>query len=144
MPAPEIPFEAAGQAWRFKFGFGALCTLEEEYDLPILEVLGRCFPEFVLGESFTPEALLTARTSIRVSDMRRVMIAGLRDHHPNVTEGMVNDILDDIGIDEAGSILQRAAVASMGGGETTKNPPKRRSRNGSTATGSSAAGAKQG
>lgn len=123
MAAPEIRFEALGKAWRFKFGFTALCALEEQFKQPTSAIMVRYFPSLldsVLSEAEV--AKLKLRT--RLADLRELMIAALSEHHPEITRALVADIVDDIGIDAAGALLLRALRASQGGSEGTARPPE--------------------
>ena len=143
MAAPEVRFEALGQAWRFRFGFGALCALEEEFDQPFMLILARCFPE--IGLAAADEAtIMAARVRVRAGDLAGILVAGLSENHPGITRAQVAEIVDDIGLEKVAEILRSVVAADIAGKDGGKNPPKRGRRPGSTRTGSSAPGSKRG
>jgi len=125
MAVPEINFDALGKRRAFKLGFGALCALEEEFDLPFLQIMQRVFPDLTATELTDPEKLLGDVMNVRMTDLRAVFVAGLGQE---ATTDEVEAIIDDIGLDEAGMILRRAMTNDLGGGDTDKkpNPPKAR------------------
>lgn len=123
MAVPSVNFDALGQRWSFKLGFGALCILEEEFDLPFLQIVQRVFPDLTASEVMDPDKLLGDAMSVRMTDLRSVFVAGLGQ---TATAEQVEEIIDDIGLDEAGMILRRAMTNDLGGGETNARPPKAR------------------
>lgn len=123
MPAPSKAFEACGQRWTFSFGFHAICTLEEEYNQPIVLVLLRYFPTLSAEQVLDEQTLLRAQFSARMTDLRALLIAGLSEHHPDITKLIAAKIVDDYGVAKLGDLLKLVAATSMGGGEGTANPP---------------------
>jgi hypothetical protein len=135
MPAPELGFEAGSKSYRLKFGFGALCALEDEHDLPFMLIVAKAFPDLTLDDATDPEKMLAASVRVRLSDLRSLFHAGLRTHHPELTLTQVDDLIDEIGSEEASSLLKQVMFQNTGGGESTGNPPRRpRRQKRSTAT----------
>lgn len=125
MPARETTFEALGQTWRFKFGFNALCSLEEDRGKPFLEVILGVFPELDAKTMMDEQALLKAVASVSASELRAAFLAGLSEAHPDLTSIDAGNIIEAIGADKAGDIIKASIAADMGGGESTRNPPRK-------------------
>lgn len=125
MPARETTFEALGQTWRFKFGFNALCSLEEASGKPFLEIIVGVFPDLNAEAMLNQETLLDAVVNVRATDFRAAFRAGLSEAHPTLTAIDAGNIIEDLGADRAGDIMKAAISADMGGGESTRNPPKK-------------------
>jgi hypothetical protein len=124
MPAPTRSFEAIGTRWTFSFGFHAICSLEEEYDQPIALVLLRYFPSLTADEVLDEQSVMRAQMSARMTDLRALLVAGLSEHHPDITKLTAAKIVDDYGVAKLGDLLKLAATTSMGGSEGTENPPR--------------------
>ena len=123
MAVATIGFDALGKRFSLKFGFGALCALEDEYDLPFVSIVQKVFPELGAADVLDPEKLMAAQAQVRCTDLRSLLRAGIE---PAVTESEVEDIVDEIGLDAAALLLKRAMTHDAGGGEEGKNPPSGR------------------
>jgi hypothetical protein len=128
MAVAEVKFDALGKRWSFRLGFGALCSLEEEFDLPFLQIVQRVFPDLTTSDLINPEKLMGDVANVRLTDLRSVFLAGLEGDQPSTSTKDVEAIIDEIGLDEAGSLLRRAMTNDLGGGETAENPTKGRRR----------------
>jgi hypothetical protein len=67
---------------------------------------------------------MRAQISARMTDLRALLVAGLSEHHPDITKLTAAQIVDDYGVAKLGDLLKLAATASMGGSEGTENPPR--------------------
>jgi hypothetical protein len=123
MAVPEQRFEALGKTWRFALDFYAICSLEELYDLAFIQIMLSFLPELALKD-LSEEQVLQARSTSRMTDLRKLMSAGLSSHHPEATVRDVCAIVDELGVVKVGEMLKRALAGSMGGAGTgTENPP---------------------
>jgi len=77
MPTNSIPIELGGQRRSLRFDFNALCALEEESDISILEI----------GK--TLEA-----GSFKISTIRTILRAGLLHDNPKLTLHEVGAMID--------------------------------------------------
>lgn len=87
----EASFEALGQTWTIKLGTNAMCEIEDRTELSINKI---------------GEKLNGAGFSMKL--MRTVFACGMIDHHPDITDRTVGDILDEIGFEAASDIMGRA------------------------------------
>jgi len=88
----EVEFKALGKTWTMKLGNGAVRHVENE--------TGKAFPQ--IGRELSNEK--TASISL----LTQVFHASLRRHHPDITIDDCDDIIDEIGHEEAGTLLGRA------------------------------------
>lgn len=104
----EVAFEAGEQEYVLLLDFNALCDLEDD------------FPGLMDGqvEFKSPKAI------------RRVFHAGLAEHHPDLTERDAGRLLHELGLAQAGVVIQEAFKASFpdadAGGEGASRPRKAR------------------
>jgi hypothetical protein len=127
MAVSETRFEALGQAWRFKFGFGAICSLEQMFDLPFAQVIERVLPNLSAADVDDPEKVAAAVSGIRMTDLRSVLIAGLG---VDVTEETAADIMDELGFERVMGILSDAIATDVQGAKGGRGgpPPKKAGR----------------
>jgi hypothetical protein len=136
MAVADVKFEATGRAWRFKFGFDALCRLEEEYDLPFQHVISRVMPELAVADLEDPDgiaaAVTAAASNIRMSDVRAILMAGVGE---DITRQQAADIVDELGVDTVFDIFRKSIAGGVAGGEggPRKGKSKARRPSGSTA-----------
>jgi len=88
----EVGFTAVGKDWTLKLGNGAVRHVENE--------TGKSFTQ--IGKDLSNEA--TASISL----LTQVFCAALKRHHPDVTMEDCDDIIDDIGHEQAGTLLGKA------------------------------------
>lgn len=89
----EVAFKALDADWTIKLGTNAMCEIEDRTGLSINKI-----GEQMNGDGFSMKL------------MRTIFVCGLLAHHPDITEGTVGDILDDLGFDQAADVMQRAFV----------------------------------
>lgn len=77
---PSTQMSLGGKALTLKFGYLASACLEDLYDLPIAQVGQR---------------LSDPEVGVRLKDLERVMFAGLREHHADLTLEDVRKLLAD-------------------------------------------------
>jgi hypothetical protein len=75
LPTKQITLN--GQALTLKFGYRASATLEDLYEMPIKAVGSK----------------LSSGDGILLKDLEKVIFAGLREHHPDITMEGVRDLL---------------------------------------------------
>lgn len=92
----EIEVEALGKVWRLKFGHAAYEAVEVE-----------------MGKRFDKVMEMFSREDVSMMQLIRVMMkAGLRRHHPDLTNDDVCDIIDACGVAVAAEKVQAAIEAS--------------------------------
>lgn len=104
----EVSFPAIGREWTIKLGTNALCEVEGALGKTISEI-GRLMED--------PER-------VTLSALRVFIRAGLRAKHPDVTLEDVGNIIDDLGMAEAATLIGNANVLARPEAETGANPPK--------------------
>lgn len=95
MAVSDNRFEALGRGWQFRFGFGALCRLEQEYDRPFARVLQDAMPAISIEDMADPAKLAAAALDMRMSDIRSILRAGIVERP---TEDEVDQIMDELGL----------------------------------------------
>ncbi len=88
----EVGFKALGKDWTMKLGNGAVRHVENE--------TGKTFPQ--IGKELSNEG--TASISL----LTQVFHASLVRHHPDATIENCDDIIDEIGHEEAGTLIGKA------------------------------------
>lgn len=83
----EVAFEAAGQSWSLRFSTNALCTLENDLDLGIGEIVE------------------TMQTSPRLSTLRAVLRAGLSQE---IDQRRAGELIDELGFDRVRELISDA------------------------------------
>lgn len=93
----DISFEANGKTWTMKIGTQAMCEIEGVTSKTIAEV-GR-----LLGDENTAS----------ISLMRAVFWGALQAHHEGVTLKQAAEVIDGVGMAEAGRLIGEAFQAAM-------------------------------
>jgi hypothetical protein len=94
----EVEFQALDRTWTLKIGTGAMRAIENETKQPITMV----------GK------LLDNEETASITLLASIFRAGLQRHHPDVSVEMCDDIIDDIGPAEAGTLIGKAFSAAQG------------------------------
>lgn len=100
----EVTFEAKGETWTLRYNTNVICSLEDELDMGIEDILERL------------------QDSPRMSRVRTVFRYGLGD----VSEELAGDLIDEIGIRRAANMFGEAfkrAFPTPGPGGGAR-PPK--------------------
>lgn len=93
----EVAFEAAGRPYTLSFSVNALCELEEALGLSVARI------SEVMGDD----------NSVSLRNVRALVWAGLRDHHPEVTQVEAGRLIDAVGIAEAVGLVGRAFMLAF-------------------------------
>lgn len=92
-----IGFDAGGKHYTLSYSVNALCEMEDR-----------------LGAGATAVAAQMADPSqLRIATIRTLFWAGLRDHHPDLTEAGAGGIMSEIGIPAALEIVGKAMAAAF-------------------------------
>jgi len=89
-----VPFDAAEEAYTLRFSVAALMTLEEKFDKSVQDVL----------------AMMEGG---RLSTLRTIFWAGLRDCRPEITEDAAGEVMTAVGIEAAGELITKAMVKAF-------------------------------
>ncbi|MCV3209603.1 gene transfer agent family protein [Mesorhizobium sp. YC-39] len=109
-----VTFEADGAAYTLKFSTNALIELEEALGTGIEKV----------------GSMLADPNAAKLKTLRLVFWAALTDHHEGMTVKTAGDLIDAIGVAEAGRLVSEAfntsrAIGKQGGAaKAAKNPQK--------------------
>ncbi|HEU4986863.1 MAG TPA: GTA-gp10 family protein [Rhizobiaceae bacterium] len=104
----EVSFDAAGKTWTMRLSTNALCELED--------ALGS-------GVDAIGTSMADPR-SAKVKTLRLIMWASLTDHHEGVTVRQAGELIDEIGLDTAMGLVQKAFAAMQPEAKGRANPPK--------------------
>lgn len=88
----EVSFEANGQSYTMRFSANALCELEDALDMGVTAVA---------IQMSSPE-------NLRMRTVRAVLWAGLRDHHPNITQQEAGELVMEITFPKALELIGKA------------------------------------
>jgi hypothetical protein len=102
----EIPFEADGASYRLSFSVNALCELEDHLSQGITQII----------------AMLQDPDKLRLSQVRAVFWAGLRDHHNDVDLGAAGDLMTAMGNVVAIDLIGKAFALSFPSSGPTDGP----------------------
>jgi hypothetical protein len=125
-PEGLVTFEGGGKTYTAFFGFRAMKTIEQHYDLPFFQALQRAMPSLSAEDAGDAAKVAAAGASIRLSDVGKLFEVSLLKHHPDVTEEEVEELIDAIGFEKAGAILGQAVAAALtkeGDVSSSENPP---------------------
>jgi hypothetical protein len=116
-----IDFEVRDTSYRIAFTTNALCEWEE-----------------MTGQSI--KDLTTSMSNPTIKMMRSLLWAGLRDFHPEVSLKDVGDIIDEVGVPVASSIISKAFSVAFPenkkeSGKTNGNPMKAKTKGVTIGTG---------
>lgn len=110
MAASETSFTALGREWRFKFGFGALCRLEAEFDMPFALALAHTLPDISVADMGDPEKLAAAAMTIRIGHVRAILKAGLG---ADVSDDEAEEIMDELGLEKVRAVIAQAYTSDV-------------------------------
>lgn len=103
-----VELQAGGETYRLSFSVNALCELEEQLDKPVAEII---------ASIQNPEQL-------RISSVRALIWAALRDHHDQLTIKDAGQITTDAGFQVAvakvGEAIRLAFPEAKGKGNPRK------------------------
>ena len=135
-------FSALDEEWTARFDFNAVCEIEERKGCGFVEVVGPFLQQLDESERGDPVKVLAAMKALRLSDVRLILFVALRSAHPEVTLEDVGQMISDMGLQAAMSIVGWAIVKGMAGSEGVEqegdakgggpggaeNPPNRKQR----------------
>lgn len=130
-PEGLVTFEAGGATYTAFFGLRAMKAVERAFDLPFFQALQQAMPALSPEDAGDQAKIMAAGASIRMTDIATLFECALGKHHPDLTEAAVEDLVDEIGFERAGTVLAEAVAAALvreGDGGSAPNPPKSRSR----------------
>ncbi|MEA3042969.1 MAG: hypothetical protein QOH47_807 [Sphingomonadales bacterium] len=126
MAVDATTFKALGRTWRFKFGWAAICRLEERYDKPLGEIFADMLPGITPEMLEQPERLMLAAARLRHSHLSALIAAGL-EIEADFDGDAVAEIMDELGLEGALRLIftgqQNDLPAAKGG--TPKKAPAR-------------------
>lgn len=103
-----VTFEASDKMWTLKFSTNALCELEDE-----------------LGEGAEQLAAIMARPGTgKIKMLRLILKCALSDNHPDLTLIQVGELIDEVGIEKAMGMMQKALTIGMPVAEKGKTKPE--------------------
>jgi hypothetical protein len=104
----EVRFEAEGASYTLVFTIDALCALEDRVNKSVEQIGAE------MGKS------------PRLSLLRALFHAGLREYQPSISEKKAGEIMQGIGLDKAGALIGEAFTAAFANpeAETAEVPPK--------------------
>ena len=125
-PRGHVTLQAGEETYTLVFSVNAICRAEDRLNKGIGEIAD----QIVNGG--------------RLGCIRAVIWAGLGDKHPTMTEADVGNLIDQIGLDNAGSLVKKAlqvafpdAFGQPEGGEAgpPRKAPRKADGNGSSSPG---------
>ncbi len=78
----SVPLQAGDRAYTVSFSVNAICELESAFDQPVAKIAG----------------MLSEPENIRMSTVRSIIWAGLRDHHEDMEVREAGQIMSDAGM----------------------------------------------
>lgn len=109
----EIPVVADGVSYTLRLGMNAIVEIESSLDIGIAQVT-----ELFAGEG------------LKVGNMRLVLWAALREHHPDLTIEDAGEIMGHIGLAETIAKLGAALEAAFPNAKEDKKPSRPRKKAG--------------
>lgn len=91
----EVHFESGDKTYTFKLGTNAQVMIESKTKMPMSKFLNK-----------------DRLDQMGSGDIRLIFWAGLYRQHPDLTEEMVGDMIDDLGVDRVAEIFVEAFEAS--------------------------------
>lgn len=92
----EVSFDVQGKTWTMKIGTGAMCEMED-----------------ATGKGISELSKELSGDKVKLSLLRMIFWAALQKHHKGTTIEECDDLIDDIGITEAGPLIGRAFQAAF-------------------------------
>lgn len=110
----EVSFQALGETWTLRYSTNALCEMEDLFGKSAIEVA----------------QLLDAEGGVKLRDLRAVFFCGLTDRHEGVTERIAGNLIDDIGMENAGPLIAEAFTAAFPSAEEAEDAGKPKAASG--------------
>src|SRR5690606_738772 len=104
----SVALQAGDRAYTLSFSVNAICELETELDKPIADIV----------------ASIQDPTKLRLSSVRALVWAALRDHHEAVTVKEAGEIATDAGVQLAVEKVGEAFRLAFPEAKGKANPPK--------------------
>lgn len=104
----EVALLVGDREYKLSFSINAICELEDALDIPVAKVADK----------------LNDAANIRMSLIRTVVWAALRDHHEAVTVKEAGQIATDAGIPVVMEAIGRAFTLAFPEANGSANPPK--------------------
>ncbi|CAI2936037.1 GTA-gp10 family protein [Aminobacter niigataensis] len=104
----SVALQAGDRAYTLSYSVNAICELEAELDKPVTEIV----------------ASIQDPRQLRLSSVRVLVWAGLRDHHPDLTVQEAGTIITDAGIQTAVNKVGDAFKLAFPGAKAKANPRK--------------------
>lgn len=125
MAVDEKRFEAGGSEWIARFGFNAICELEERYGRPFLELVAPFLGSVSADDS--DEAKMAAASRIKFTDLRAIFHQSLLDAQPHTTARAAGDLIEVMGLPAVMEVVSWAIMKAMPKSEEgNAEAPKRR------------------
>lgn len=113
----EVAVKVDGETFTFRFGGAALMAIEEAFDAPFMDALSRLQSQASAG-------------GLRIGEAAKVIKAGLRAYHPNLTLDDAADLVLAPGVQDAMSEAIMLAFPASDGGDGDADADPRRPRRG--------------
>lgn len=104
----EVALLVGDQEYKLSFSINAICELEDALDMPVAKVADK----------------LNDTDNIRMTMIRTVVWAALRDHHADMTVNDAGQIATDAGIPVVMEAIGRAFTLAFPETKGKANPPK--------------------
>lgn len=104
----SVALQAGDQAYTLSFSVNAICELEAELDKPVAEII----------------AAIQDPRQLRLSTVRALVWAGLRDHHPDLTVQDAGTMITDAGIQNVVEKVGEAFRLAFPEAKAKANPRK--------------------
>lgn len=89
--------EALGKSWTLKLSTNAMCEIEDRLEKGIDQI----------------GVILQDQSQGRMKLFRLIVWAALTDHHPDVTERDAGEIIDEVGMENIMSLIQKLMTLAM-------------------------------
>ncbi|CAN5480752.1 hypothetical protein BH10PSE7_BH10PSE7_15500 [soil metagenome] len=112
--SPDRQIEVSGRSYTLRYSLKAMAALQDHYGLASIDEVAQH---------------LSDANRMGVNDIVALIWAGLRTHHPEVTQEQTLDLVDELGVAEMTSTIRDAFGAALprvgAAGEGTARPPQR-------------------
>jgi tail tube GTA-gp10-like protein len=99
----EVEFTHDKKVYTLRYSINAMCELEDRMGQSVVAI----------------GALMSDPGRVKISMMRTMFWAGLRDHHEAMTEADAGRLMDGIGLVEAGQMIAKAFEAAFPEAQTS-------------------------
>lgn len=129
-PEGIVTFTACGTEYKAKFGFRAQKEVESHFDKPFMAALEGVMPQITEADAEDEAKVHAASAEISLTNMGEMFRFSLLAHQADISAEEVEDIIDDIGLAKALSVMMQALRSSRAfnagaGKDATANPPRR-------------------